>query len=98
MIRVVALAAAAVGTAVAVGCSRGGYEDGAGFNDGFIAGYARACAISSPLSEGRWRNATYSRGYADGIERGIEACREERRSDSDYLAATSPDLVQRQAR
>ena len=73
----------------ASGCSRGGYEDGTGFSDGFIAGYGRACQISSPAENRRWQNADYSRGYADGVEKGIQACSEERR-ESRYIASLAP--------
>lgn len=74
-----ALVAVVAGIVTATGCSRGGYEDGAGFSDGFIAGYGQACRISSPATETRWHNATYSLGYADGVDSGIRACNEERR-------------------
>jgi hypothetical protein len=82
-------AAAAILVASVAGCGQSGYEDGAGFQDGFLAGYARDCPLRSPPGEKRWRGSAYSRGYADGIDNGIRACRGLRNGGDPAVFATA---------
>jgi hypothetical protein len=67
--------------AATIACSSRNYDDGVGFKDGFASGYARECGGTGAESGARprWRNARYTRGYADGLEAGVRACSEERR-------------------
>lgn len=81
--------AAAILVAAAAGCGQSGYDDGAGFQDGFLAGYARDCPLRSPPGEKRWHGSAYSRGYADGLDDGIRACRSLRNGGDAAVVATA---------
>ena len=50
----------------------------AGYNDGFLVGYAAACREEQIVLEGPWTNASYSEGYAAGVADGALACAAER--------------------
>jgi hypothetical protein len=82
-------AAATLIAAAATGWGRADYEDGTGFQDGFLAGYGRDCALRSPPVEKRWRSSAYSRGYADGIDNGIQACQGLRHGADGTVLATA---------
>lgn len=86
---VLRVAAAVIVLASAAGCGRTDYDDGAGFHDGFLASFTRDCAIRPrPGKQGR-HNPAYSRGFADGIDRGLEACLELRNEPDRVAFATA---------
>lgn len=80
------------------GCQKIEFDAGAGFMDGFVAGYGRDCSIRSPEAEGHWRSASYSRGYADGVGRGITACNAHRQDQSRLVAVVDTAAVRLDAR
>jgi hypothetical protein len=79
---------AALVAVAASGCGGPDYADGAGFSDGFVAGYAQHCVMRAPSAQRRWSGPAYSRGFADGMARGIAACEEQSGEPVEAYAST----------
>ncbi|MCR6661655.1 MAG: hypothetical protein NVV60_00545 [Luteimonas sp.] len=80
---IVTMALACLTVAVALGCyDQRDDDNGAGFRDGFVSGYGKACTLHAPQIQAQWHDAGYTRAYADGMAIGIKACDNERSVDA----------------
>lgn len=83
MLRGVIQAAALLLVALtSAGCGNADADYDRGYDDGSVVGYNTTCHdFSGNLIHGDWENEDYSRGYADGMQDGIEECRREQESN-----------------